>query len=383
MMRRAPFVLPAAAFLAGIVIQAHDLTVPAVCLFAGAAVARRDAAVGGLLGLLIGTVHGHPAMIEHEGRSARYAGTVVGDVRSEGGRVSFPFAIDGLGTLRADGRQRVRAGERLTVRARASPLDESRNPGEPSARMLAIDDGISGEIAIEAIVARDPPDPHDVRIWPALVREHAAHIVRSALPEPAATVLAGALWGERGTLPQAVRDDFQATGTVHVLVTAGLHLGVIATLICGCCALLQIPRIAASLSSIPIVYGYAWLTGWHLPSQRAAAMLLARACGARAFSLNTLAIAAIVVAACWPVAVQSVSFALSFSCVTAIVLFGEPITEWLAAQRCPALIAEALALTLSTQLGVWPLTAADFFTQMFNLGSSRTARVDQKIAVFF
>ena len=78
--------------------------------------------------------------------------------------------------------------------------------------------------------------------------------------------------------------------------------------------------------------------------------------------LNTLAIAAIVVAASWPVAVQSVSFALSFSCVGAIVLFADPVAAWLTAQRCPEpLLAEALALTVSTQIGVWPLTAAVFF----------------------
>ncbi|MGD0473338.1 MAG: ComEC/Rec2 family competence protein, partial [Candidatus Velthaea sp.] len=364
-MRRAPFVLPAVALLAGIIAEAHGLAPAAACLCAGIAAVRRDAAVGGLLGILLGCVHGHPATVVHEFRSARYCGTVVGDVRSENGLVLFPFAVEGLGTLRASGRERVRSGERLTVRARLTPLDEPRNPGEPSPRMLAIDDGISGELAIERIVARAQPDLRDARIWPGLIRARAASIVRGSLPEPAATVLAGALWGERGTLPQSVRDDFQATGTVHVLVTAGLHLGVIAALAGACLARLTVPRIAASLTILPIVYGYAWLTGWHLPSQRAAAMiaiaLIARACGARAISLNTLAIAAIVVAASWPVAVQSVSFALSFSCVGAIVLFADPIAAWLTAQRCPEPLAEALALTVSTQIGVWPLTAAVFF----------------------
>jgi competence protein ComEC len=219
---------------------------------------------------------------------------------------------------------------------------------------------------VQHILTRAPPDIHDPRIWPALARERASRIVRAAIPKPSATVLAGALWGERGTLPQDVRDDFQATGTVHVLVTAGLHLGVIAALIGGCFALLQLPRIAAALGTVPFIYGYAWLTGWHLPSQRAAVMitiaLLARACGARAFSLNTLAIAAITVATCWPVAVESISFALSFSCVAAIVLFADPIAHWLAARRVPAFAAEVLALTVATQIGVWPLTAAVFFT---------------------
>ncbi len=88
--------------------------------------------------------------------------------------------------------------------------------------------------------------------------------------------------------------------------------------------------------------------------------LVARACGERAVSLNTLALAAIAVAAIWPAWVGGVSFALSFSCVTAIVLFAEPIGAWLERANVPGMFREPLALTLATQLGVWPLTASTF-----------------------
>jgi competence protein ComEC len=161
-----------------------------------------------------------------------------------------------------------------------------------------------------------------------------------------------------------VRDQFQATGTVHVLVTAGLHLGVIAGLVLGLLRLSRAPRIAASLAAIPCVVAYAWLSGAHLPSQRAAAMvsvaLLARACGARLASWNALALAALVVAALWPASVTSVSFALSFSCVGAILLFAGPLGHALERWALPDRVREALALTIATQIGVWPLSAATF-----------------------
>ncbi|MEA2689167.1 MAG: competence protein ComEC, partial [Candidatus Eremiobacteraeota bacterium] len=184
--------------------------------------------------------------------------------------------------------------------------------------------------------------------------------------------VAGALWGERGTLPRGLRDDFQATGTVHVLVTAGLHLGVVAAVVLALLRLCRVPRIAASLAGLPPVVAYAWLSGGHLPSQRAAVMvcvaLLARACGARLLSWNALALAALVVAALWPAAVGSVSFALSFSCVAAIGLFARPLGRALerlalpgaARVVLPERVREALALTAATQLGVWPLSAATF-----------------------
>ncbi len=364
-MIRAPLLLPAIALLAAIVAEQRGVTLSAaVCAIAIAAF-RRDVALSGLIGLAVSAIWGHPAVVDRERPTARYSGVVVSDVRSEGGAYAYALTVDGVGTLHAVGTQRVRAGERLTVRARISPIDEPRNPGEPSARAIALDDGMIGELAIQRILKREPPDRSDPRIWAALCREMLSAYVRRALPEPEATVLAGALWGERGSLPQDVRDDFQATGTVHVLVTAGLHLGVIAALATTVFALLQLPRIGAALATIPLIFSYAWLSGWHLPSQRAAVMitiaLIARACGARALSLNSLAVAAIVVAAFRPVAVQSISFVLSFSCVAAIVLFAQPLTERLAAFRVPHVIAEGLALTFATQVGVWPLTAATFF----------------------
>ena len=165
-------------------------------------------------------------------------------------------------------------------------------------------------------------------------------MLRARVPEPSATILAGALWGERGTLPDDLHDAFQATGTVHVLVTAGLHSGVVA----GCIVALLRPfglhRALACAIAIVLVAAYAWLSGAHLPSQRAAVMigaaLCARACGARIVSWNAVALAALAVAAIWPAAVESASFALSFSCVAAIVAFADPVTARCTASRCPS-----------------------------------------------
>jgi len=313
---------------------------------------------------VLACLHGRFSAAVAESPTARYAGTIVGDVRAAGNERTFPFAIDGGPVVRAYLASGASAGERLVVRGRLAPLDEPRNPGEPSARELGFEEGVSGEITVATVLAREPPDLRDPRVWMPIARERASAAVRRIIAEPEASVLAGALWGERGAVPESVRAEFQATGTVHVLVTAGLHLGIIAALIGALCALAGVPRIAGALGTIPLVYLYAWFSGWHLPAQRAAAMiaivLVARACGARTSAINSLALAAIVVAIAWPVAVCSASFALSFSCVGAIVLFAAPIGRALR-RRLPDPVADALALTVSTQIGVWPLTAALFF----------------------
>jgi competence protein ComEC len=364
---RAPLVLPACAFAGAILADAHGVAA-AFCLLALAACAHRRTRVVAsfaLAGLLCAWWHGHPPLVTDESRVGRFAGTVAGDVRVDENGAAFAFALDAGMQVRAHVRDAaIVPGERAVLRGRLVPFDEARNPGEPSRRAIALGEGLAGELIADRVLARAPPDARDARTWAARLRAALSARLRTMLREPEATVLAGALWGERGTLPHELRDDFQATGTVHVLVTAGLHLGVIAALVRALLGLCRVPRAPKCLVAIPCVVAYAWLSGAHLPSQRAAVMvsvaLLASASGARLLSWNALALAALIVAALWPASVTTVSFALSFSCVGAILLFARPLQHALQRIELPERVREALALTISTQVGVWPLSAATF-----------------------
>lgn len=372
-MQRAPLIVPAISLVAGILAEQHGFTFAALALATAGCltVMCRGAIVSAALAALIGVgashVLGHPGTIGTERPTARYVALVAGDARPNAdGTTSTALIIDGVGTIRTTLRERVVPGERIVVRGRLEPFDEPRNPGEPSMREIQLDDGFTARLAGARVLQRNGIAEFDVRAWPARLRAAASRIVRSRIPEPSATILAGALWGERGALPDDLHDAFQATGTVHVLVTAGLHLGVIAGLVTLLLARAGVGRVAACGIAIVVITAYAWFSGMHLPSERAAVMigiaLLARACGARVATWNAVALAAIVIALAWPVAVTSASFALSFSCICAIVLFAEPIAEGMRALPVHERIREALALTCATQIGTWPLTAAIFAT---------------------
>ena len=287
-MARSPLVPLALVFVCAIVADARGIAAWAAVAALGALAFPRARVAGcvALAGLVLASRFGHPPMLTAESRTARFAGTVIGDARAGETSTAFAFALDDGFVVQAHlHRDVVLPGERLVLRGRLVPFDEARNPGEPSRRAIALAEGLAGELIANRVVARAPPDPRDARTWPVRLRALLSARLRAALREPDATIVAGALWVERGTLPGELRDQFQATGTVHVLVTAGLHLGVIAALVLGALRLCRIPRIAASLAAIPCVVAYAWLSGAHLPSQRAATMvsvaLLARACGAR------------------------------------------------------------------------------------------------------
>lgn len=305
-----------------------------------------------------------PPLLEH--RTARYGATLLERNSAGDGSTSIVVALEnGLHVL-----ARVRdpvpiAGSRLLIRGRLEPFDDGRNPGEPSERDLERERGLDGRLDGAAILSTTPSKTWNLPAWLARAHEWAHARLRERLGEPDATVLAGELWGERSTLPPAVRTEFQETGTVHVLVTAGLHLGAVAGLVLALLTLLALPRWSACLAAIVLIWIFAWWSGGQLPAVRAATMataaLTARAFGRATFSWNTLAIAALAITFLRPASVATISFALSFSCVGAIFACAAPLERWIEARvALPDRVREALVLSLATQLGVWPLGAAAF-----------------------
>jgi competence protein ComEC len=257
-----------------------------------------------------------------------------------------------------------RAGARLALRGERVPFDEPRNPGEPSQRDLEAERGLDARIVRATILSSESPDPRDATLWIPRARAWASGRLHATLPEPDATILAGAMWGERGPLDRTLRTEFQDTGTVHVLVTAGLHLGVVAALTLALLRAIGCGRVAAALFTILVVWLYAAFSGDHLPAVRAATMLsfalVAHAAGREALSWNAFAAAALVIAAIHPASVSSVSFALSFSCVAAILGFAAPLRASFESAGVPHAIAEIFAVACAAQLGTWPLSAATF-----------------------
>jgi competence protein ComEC len=361
------------AFLAGIVAGFHNVALLALCSTIGIAVFLRSvprdvrlSVVAGLaLGLLEALFTMHEQTTRSDLRTTRFVATLVDSRALDDERDAVTLRLaDGSLASAALPPPAPAIGTRLLMRGKRVTFDGPRNPGEPSPRDIAADRGLAWRIARPYVLASAAPDPRDASLWLARARTWASQRLHARLGEPEATILAGALWGERSTLPPDLRAEFQDTGTVHVLVTAGLHLGVVAALTYGALAAFGCGRTAASLATIAVVWAYAVFSGAHLPSLRAATMLsfalLARASGRDAYSWNALAAAAIVVAALRPQAVESVSFGLSFTCVAAIFAFARPFAE--AARRCgfPEGIAELAGVAFATQVGTWPLTASAF-----------------------
>jgi len=327
------------------------------------------AALAGTLLLLSAanaSLHERGERVAGESRTARYAATLLAATAAADGSTEATMSLDGGRTVLARLRElTAQPGARLIVRGRLEPFDGPRNPGEPDAAQLERERGLDARLDGAQILATGPPDRWDARAW--LGRAHLwAHAqLRERLGEPNASVLAGELWGERSALPPELRAEFQETGTVHVLVTAGLHLGAVAALALALLTAMTLPRWSACLAAIAVVWIFVWWSGAQLPAVRAATMataaLTARAFGRAAFSWNALALAALAISFARPQSVATTSFALSFSCVGAIFIWAAPLEHWIETHvALPDRVREAVVLSLATQIGVWPLGAASF-----------------------
>jgi len=305
-----------------------------------------------------------PAIVER--RTARYGATLLDFSSVADGSTTLTLALDnGLHVLAWVHDAPPAPGSRVVIRGRIEPFDEPRNPDEPSERGIEHERGFDARLDGAQILSWGAGASMGARV--ALARAPAwAHAqLRERLAEPAASVVAGELWGERSALPPDLRNEFQETGTVHVLVTAGLHLGAVAALSTALLTAFALPRWTACAAAIALVWTFVWWSGGQLPAVRAATMvtaaLAARACGRATFSWNALAMAALVLAYARPQSIATSSFALSFSCVGAIFACAGPIERWLEARLAlPDRVREALVLSIATQLGIWPLGAATF-----------------------
>ena len=258
-------------------------------------------------------------------------------------------------------------GKSLRIRARLNVPSGPRNDGEPPERDILAEQGVVAILTAPAV--------RDVEIigtaagwdaWWARLRTSCAGAVEARLPPLDATVLEGVLWGDRGDLPATLRQEFSDTGTIHVLTTAGLHLGIFAALISWVLTRLPLPRPVRVALVVTAAWGYAALAGLHLPTVRAATMLtagsIAHESGRGRSPSAVLAAAAFAVVLPHPLTLLSPSFAMSFSCVGGIALIA-PALRAIGLREgggLPDWLVELMRTSAAVQIAMWPLQALYF-----------------------
>ncbi len=222
-------------------------------------------------------------------------------------------------------------GTRVVVKGRLRTPLRLKNPGTfDRSRHLAAD-GIFRELRVR--------DSHDLVVLAAAVtpmRERLRGGIRRLLkelpPELGAIYLA-MLLGDQGEITPEIRQALARTGTSHLLVVNGLHLGMVAAAIYFLTLvllrqwgwlLLRVNALKiATLGAAAAVAGYAWVAGGSPSTQRAEIMVLAYLLlvflGRPRELWSALALAALVILSLNPLRLFFISFQLSFAAVAALI----------------------------------------------------------------
>jgi competence protein ComEC len=139
------------------------------------------------------------------------------------------------------------------------------------------------------------------------------------------------LFGDRAGLNKTQRVGFERTGSFHLFVVSGMHVGLLAGLVFWMTRRLKLSEWLSTFVTLAFTFGYALLTGFGAPVQRAlfmtAAFLLARLLSRDRNVLNALGAAALGVLVWSPAALFEASFQMTFLAIVAIGGIAIPLAE--------------------------------------------------------
>jgi len=294
--------------------------------------------------------------------------SLAGDTRPSGVLVSVDWA----------GEKMPRYGDRVSLTGSAANHEAPRNPGQFDFTAHLQRQGIWSEIRARfATDCRIGSGGHGNPAQAFAYR--ASHWIQERLAldledEPEiSSLITSMVLGLRGETPQEMKALFQRTGTMHLFAVSGLNVAMLAAIALFVLRPLRIGRGAAILITIPLLAGYALVTGLSASCVRATVMcslvLLAHLADRPPLPFNSLGAAAFAILAWDTNQLFSPGFQFSFVLVVVIVwLSGKiqrrleplgmpdaylPRSLWRWPQRVGAAVSEKFAAALGVTVSAW------------------------------
>jgi competence protein ComEC len=238
-------------------------------------------------------------------------------------------------------------GEGVAVRALLYPPSGPAMPGAYDFQRRAWFDRLGGVgYAQGPLRPLEGEAPATWRAWLAALRAEMSERIMAALPGRTGGIAAAIITGETHAIPEADAQAFRDAGLAHILVIAGLHMGLVAGLAFFAVrvGLALVPWVAlrfntkkgAAVAALLVTFGYMLLSGATISARRSFIMtslvLLAILVDRLHLSARGLAWAALAIMLANPYAVTTAGFQMSFAAVAGLVAFyetfREPIGEW-------------------------------------------------------
>jgi len=303
-----------------------------------------------------------------------------------------PFPVDGRVLLSV--RQpcaSFRYGDVVRTRVTLKIPHNFNNPGGFDYRRSLLSRGITLRGFVQdgpsvVLVRRNGGNP--VRAIVERVRGRIGAYIDAHEKNERGALLKAFLIGEKGDIPEPVREAFNRTGISHVLAISGLHVGLVALFVFFIAGRMlrqsetlllrgNLFKVSAWMALLPVT-AYAFIAGLGVPVIRATLMtllfLFALILGKSRSILNILAFAAFVILLANPSGLFDASFQLSFVAVASILLLvpswtrlfppregaAPPESSPALPKRTARKVALFTAVTLGATLGTLPLVALWF-----------------------
>jgi len=224
-------------------------------------------------------------------------------------------------------------GDRVQFSAKPKRPRNFRNPGAFDYESYLADRGIAALASTKSEDVKKLAGFSGSRIAAWRGRMHGAVIAKVHQlwrPHEAALIDAMVI-GEDAFIDRDTRTDFQRSGTYHVLVVSGMNVSIFAFVVFWTLRRLRVPDLPATLLTIFLCAGYAFITEVGAPVWRATLMsavyLCTRLLHRERAMINALGAAALGLLVYDPLQLFTASFQMTFVCVLIVAAIGIPVLQ--------------------------------------------------------
>lgn len=185
------------------------------------------------------------------------------------------------------------------------------------------------------------------------------------MPSDLAYLSFSIMFGDASYLSDFTDESFKISGVSHIVAVSGMNVVIIVSVLLFMFRFIKCKKFIKFLIITLVLIGYCYLCDYTPSVVRATIMALvvlsASFLGRQNDILSSLGLSAMLISIIWPLSIYDVGFLLSFASVVGIVLFCSPMTKFLN-DKCkfPTWLASGIAVTLSAQIGIYPIMASYF-----------------------
>ncbi len=227
------------------------------------------------------------------------------------------------GKIRVTLKGEIAYGNRLKLHGSLNPPPPPTNPGEFDYGSWLRRQNIYGVMHPDSMERLEGNYGNPFIYAAARVRRHVEMTINNNIGGRQASFLKGITIGERGEIPDELKEVFRNTGVVHVLAVSGLHVGIIAFILFLLFRITRIPNIVSLFLISACLIIYALMIDLRPSVVRATLMsilLMAALLRGRDTSLlNVLSLAAFLILLWNPQALFDVGFQLSIGATAGII----------------------------------------------------------------